>query len=201
MKKWIIYLLCVFATVLISSCTTLDTTQPTPLHRMTWQQRHTQLSQIGSWDMTAALGIQQPHHNSTASACWKQRNDRYSIVISAPLNISSIRIVGRPGKVTLWKSSTKSYIAKSADQLLYQQLNWWLPVENMKYWVKGLPAPKLAHQTIYDGYRHIKFLQQQGWKIHYQQYRSVNDIDLPSIITFTHNELKIKLVIRRWRLY
>jgi outer membrane lipoprotein LolB len=134
------------------------------------------------------------------SFTWEQLQDRYAINFYGPLNLGAVGIQGLPGRVTLVKP-TGSYSASTAEELMQRQLGWYLPVSNMYYWVRGIPAPGAKGQEQHDQYGHLTFLQQQGWTINFQAFQLGEQADLPRKIVMANQQLHVKLVINNWQLH
>ena len=115
-----------------------------------------------------------------------------------------LQLVGNDKQVTLWESSTNSVSAPTPEALLQERLGWTLPISNLVYWIRGVPAPASAATQVnslqLDTYNHLLHLQQQGWDIQYVSFQIVNNIDLPRIIYLQTQGLKIKIVIKKWEM-
>lgn len=182
--------------LVLSSCSYLHKPPKSDLHYLTWSQRREQLSELESWNMRGAVGIKLMQNNVMAHFFWQQSNDDYDITVYTPLNLSSVKIIGNPKKVMLWRSSSDQVTAKTPEILMYQQLGWYLPLSNMRYWILGMPAPNVPYHAKFDAYHHVIFLQQEGWKINYDNFVTTQDVDLPYKIIMTNADIEIKLVIK-----
>jgi outer membrane lipoprotein LolB len=183
--------------LLLSACATV----PQPgTHYLTWQQRQQQLQATNSWDMYAVLGVRFAGKNTMVHFYWQQIANNFTINISTPINIGGVIITGSTKQVTLWRSATDKIVAKTPEQLMYQELGWSLPLFDLKYWVLGLPAPHIPYNAKFDMYNHLSYLKQQGWEIEYADFRSIGNIDLPQKIWLENPKLRAKLVIKKWRI-
>lgn len=167
--------------------------------QLSWQQRETQLTNLSSWSVNGAIGIQQQNQANSASLYWQQNGkSNYVLNLQGPLGAGAMKITGRPGQVTMLTGKNQTYTATSAETLLKQQTGWYLPVGNLYYWAKGLPVPGVPATKTYDQYHHLTQLSQQGWQINYQKYTAVGNIDLPSKITLKKSPFTIKLIFSKW---
>lgn len=162
-----------------------------------WSLRKVNLAEKTRWNIQGAVSIQSRGKTQMGSFTWEQIGQRYAINIYGPLNLGCIGIAGLPGKVTLNKP-TGSYSAPTAESLMLQQLGWYLPISNMYYWVRGLPAPGAVAKQLRDEYGHLALLQQQGWRIRFQAFQSHGNADLPRKILMDNQQLHVKLVINNW---
>lgn len=183
----------------LSGCATLTLPSETPVHfnKIPWTTRQAELMTIKNWDIAGAFSLREPKQTVIANYEWQQTNKNYVIQIHSSLNVYSVAITGDENNVVLWRSRTEHYSAPTPEILLQQQLGWQLPISNLYYWIRGLPAPGRYHTQL-DAYGHISNLTQQGWKIEFQRYTTVNNIDVPEMLQLTRQNLAVKIVVKTW---
>jgi outer membrane lipoprotein LolB len=168
---------------------------------LTWQQRQTELNNLQTWTAEGSLSVTFDHKTDIAYFAWQQNAKNYGIDLHAPLNLKQLQLVGNDKQVTLWESET-SISAPTPEALLKERLGWTLPIANLVYWIRGVPAPTSATTPIatqqLDNFNHLTHMQQQGWDIQYVDFQAINNIDLPHIIYLQTEGLKIKIVIKKW---
>lgn len=204
--------------LLISGCAHRGTFTPPP-DLVAHQQ---QLQRITHWKLTGKLGIRTSDDNGSASFKWAQQLTNYEINLSGPLGQKRMIITGMPGKVRLEQTGSALLEAKSAEALIKEAAGWTLPVTQLTYWVRGVPAPKqrITHlQQNESGL--LAQLQQGGWSITYSNYKNYpysdpatpvptadhllspttdHTLSLPGKITAEHEDVRLILVIREWQL-
>ncbi|WP_313210688.1 lipoprotein insertase outer membrane protein LolB, partial [Stutzerimonas nitrititolerans] len=89
--------------------------------------------------------------------------------------------------------------ADSPEALVQSQLGWQLPVSNLLWWVRGLPAPDSRSRLSLDGQSRLAMLQQDGWDVEYLGYSEENGFALPERIKLSGRDLQITLVIKDWQ--
>jgi len=160
--------------------------------------RQQKLAQIKFWRINGPFSITQGKRSKIANYTWQQMGRKtYRIRITSALGLSSVLIIGYPHSVTLWRNDRHFVSAKSSRQLIKKELGYALPIANLNYWARGLPAPG-RHYTSFDQFGHLKTLQQQGWRLTYADYKTINGVDLPGKIMMTRPGLSIDIVIRKW---
>lgn len=195
--KFLLVLLC---SLLITSCATFRPSQPTPQKVIPWETRKAQLAHIQSWNVKGSVSIQYQQKTDIASLTWQQINEHYDIALAGPLNFGRVNIVGAPGSVTFQRGNETPLSASTPERLMTQQLGWNIPVSNLHYWLRGMPAPGGNPTLQFDSFGHIAHITQQGWRIEYLDYMSVGEVDLPRKIYLSNPTLNIRLVIRQWNL-
>lgn len=164
---------------------------------ISWKERQAKIQKNKSWTINGRLSITHNKKRDIASFEWQQNPNNYTINISGPLNLNSIKITGNANQVEFCQSGQACINAKSAEQLFFNQFGWRLPLSNMRYWILTLPAPTKIGATSFDNYGHLVALQQQGWKIYYSEFELVNNLDLPSMIELQNKRFSIKLKIKK----
>jgi outer membrane lipoprotein LolB len=195
--------------LLLNGCAT---TTPSSPQLLSWTARSAQLKNISHWSLSGVFSISHNHKTDIAAFDWQQYQQNFFIEIHGPLNLSSMKIVGKPGEVFLYKTFDKAIRATSPEALIEQQTQWIFPISSLVYWIRNLPAPQSRWTTnlVFDQYHHLLTLNQQGWQINYRHFTSVAGIDLPDeleLFTIQINRLhqlpeplKIKMVIKSWSL-
>lgn len=187
--------------LILSGCSQLSTQEQLsdPTRASSWQNHKRQVAPIDAWQISGKLGIRSQDNSGSAIIFWLQRQDYFDIRLSGPLGQGSTRLTGRQGAVSLEIANRGTYQAASAEALMQQQLGWSLPVENLLWWVKGLPAPHSQSQLQLDDNSLLSELLQDQWHIQYLSYRSENGLQLPERIKLSGAGLDITLVIKEWR--
>lgn len=167
-------------------------------HIDNWARYQQRLQQQEHWQLSAKLGVRSPSENGSAYLNWQQQSSRYNIHLSGPLGQGSVHIDGSPSRVTLNRAGEPELSAASAEQLLEQTLGWSAPIAQLKYWVRGLPAPGTSAVQTHNPQGALASLRQSGWTLNYSRYRAVGNFLLPGKITARQNELKLTLIIKDW---
>lgn len=156
-------------------------------------------SKITSWDLSGALAARSKGKGWSASLNWIQRGaGSYQFRLSGPVGSGTILVTKSDGVVTL-RDGKKTVSSSNAVSLLQQQTGISLPVPNLYYWVRGIPAPGSVQSKQQDESGRLRLLRQAGYTIEYQQYTSVGKAVLPTSIRLQGNGIFLKLIIKHWR--
>lgn len=164
-----------------------------------WQSHKQQITPLDAWQISGKLGIRSQQESGSAVLFWLQRQDYFDIRLSGPLGQGSTRLTGRQGAASLEIANRGTFQANSAQALMQEQLGWSLPVENLLWWVRGLPAPHSKSQVTLDNNSLLAQLEQDNWLIEYLGYRSENGLQLPERIKLSGAGLNITLVVKEWQ--
>ncbi|MGQ3891626.1 lipoprotein insertase outer membrane protein LolB [Legionella sp. CNM-4043-24] len=153
-----------------------------------------------SWELSGAMAAKNKNKAWSASVNWIQRGiSSYQIRLFGPLGSGTV-MISRQGGAISFRDGPKSVTSSNADELLSRQTGVRLPVSNLFYWVRGIPAPGAVQSAQRDANGHLTLLRQSGYTIQYLGYSSVGKMALPASIRLQGNGVFIKMVIKRWRI-
>lgn len=164
-----------------------------------WHAHRIHTSLIDGWQISGKIGIRAPQDSGSGTLFWLQRQDYFDIRLSGPLGRGASRLTGRPDAVTLEVAGQGRFEAASPEALVQAQLGWQLPVSNLLWWVRGLPAPDSRSQLSLDEQSRLASLEQDGWRVDYLDYMDENGFSLPTRIRLEGHDLQVTLVIKDWQ--
>jgi outer membrane lipoprotein LolB len=85
---------------------------------------------------------------------------------------------------------------------LAEVLGWHLPVEYLRYWVIGIPAPGRAVIKSVDARGRLVELEQDGWRVTYPEYLGADNVAgeaLPRRLVVSDPRLRIRVVVDEWQ--
>ena len=164
-----------------------------------WKAHKAQISEIDGWQINGKIGIRGPQNSGSGTLFWLQRQDYFDIRLSGPLGRGATRLTGRPDAVALEVAGQGRFEAQSPEALVESQLGWQLPVSNLLWWVRGLPAPDSRSRISIDSSGRLANLQQDDWDVQYLGYTDEDGYALPTRIKLAGRDLQITLVVKDWQ--
>jgi len=190
-------LLALLLLLVVSGCSTVPAYAP---QHLDWPQREAALQQITAWQLEGRIAIRTADDSWSGSLWWQQLDDTYEIKFSGPFGQGAINLVGDQQQVVLNSSEGEIVGHDGAEQLMYEQLGWRVPISSLRYWVLGRPDPtKNSSLLEFDDFDRIKSLQQGGWSVNYRRYQLFQQLDVPGKIAIKNHQLGVKLVIDHWQ--
>ena len=169
-----------------------------------WGDKLTQLEALNAWYLRGRIAVNNSQDSWSASLIWRESQQDQEVRVVAPLG-QGTAVVKREGDdlAQLHLSNGKVYFGESASDLLHTQLGWYLPVESLVYWVKGMPDPSYVSHSQLSNEGRMDFIEQAGWHVEYKKYRFADDyaMDLPSKLFLQRDDWRIKLVVQDWQNY
>lgn len=163
----------------------------------------TKLATLKHWQINGKLSISHPKNNVTGYLTWKQNKTDFDLYIAGPLAQGATRIKGGSKQISLllpgWKAPQT---ADSATVLMQKHLGWSFPIDDLRYWIKGMQSPRQSSKNVHyskDGL--LESLHQDGWRISLSRYQYQSGYWLPSRIKVLGKQYRLVLAIKKWTLY
>jgi outer membrane lipoprotein LolB len=198
LKRFIVIPIC-----LLTACApprpVMEPQQPTTLNKVIpVEQRKEKTKTISSWEIRGAIAAKNKSKGWSAVMNWVQNGpNSYHLRLMGPLGAGTV-LINKSGNTVTYQDGPKKISATNADELLQKQTGIRLPVNNLYYWVRGLPAPGKVNSEQHDQYNHLVQLKQSGYNIAFGNFTSVKGADLPGIIRLEGNGVMIKVIIKNW---
>ncbi len=162
-------------------------------------------SHLSCWQIEGKVGVKplkdRTLKGGSAFLKWQQNEAHYSVQLNGPLGQGSVIIKGSPDGVTLTDRHGQLE-SDRAEQLLESAIGWSIPIDHLRWWIKGLPDPLDTSTYLLDSNGHLQTLQQAGWRIEYPRLQPIaaphQTLTLPRTIRATHPRLKTTLSLNRW---
>lgn len=159
------------------------------------------LQKIPRWEAEGKIAIRKGEERESASFKWSQQQENYVIHLFGPFGQGATWLRRTSRSVTLENAKTGVRRATTAEALMQDVMGWQVPVSNLRFWLRGLPAAKPAPTELRrDGTGLLTGLQQQGWQVDYSKYENFSGWWLPTKVVARRDDLLITAVIKSWQL-
>jgi len=167
-----------------------------------WSTRTYTLSRFDHWRLMGKLAVHQPSDSGTALINhWFQQGEAYDLALSSSfLGMGSTRLKGTPGFMELTLPNGETYRSNEPEKLVEAATGWQLPLEQLTWWIRGLPAPDGDFRLLFEQGGQLAIIRQSGWEIRYDRWRQfLPDYPaLPARITALKDEKRVRLVVSEW---
>ncbi|TVQ72111.1 MAG: outer membrane lipoprotein LolB [Chromatiaceae bacterium] len=188
------------AAALLAACA-VRPPEPVEDVERTWQQRLEVLSARDDWVLAGRVAVAVDEERWNANLRWRQDGEAYDIQIYGPFGRHAARLRGDASGVTLTDSEGRDHHARDADQLVYDTLGWRLPVNGLRYWVLGIPAPGGSLEAYaLDPAGRPEQLAQSGWTVRYQRYSDESRPPLPDRMTLEFDDIRVRVLMDDWQM-
>jgi outer membrane lipoprotein LolB len=192
MRRLILLVACA---AVLAGCAALRPQGPSlPAAAASWDERRKDLEQATRWDLdgraAAALGQQ----GWQASLNWRQTGADSELHLAGPLGIGALMIKVTPAGLALnGAPPSDAVVAQLQDRLGFE-----LPLDNLRYWLLGIPDPNTPFELTRNAQDRAARLSQAGWNIEYDDYMPGDGDLLPKRLVLTRAEARVRIAVDRW---
>jgi outer membrane lipoprotein LolB len=177
-QGWVKWSGTVLAVTLVAACAA-PIERPDVPPRVAWNQRSADLEALESWDMKGRMAVRTEERGGSASVIWSRDGERHGIDLYGPFGGGRVHIEEDPRGATLRDSKGRVFEARNAAELLYRRVGWAIPFDELRYWLRGLPAPGERERFDLDEHGRLALLHQDGWEVRYLDYDVHDGFELP----------------------
>jgi outer membrane lipoprotein LolB len=165
----------------------------------TLHQAHLQhIAQIKDFSLQGRIGVQTEGRGFSGGLHWQHRASNDDIALYSPLGSQVASIKKSIEQITLQDANGNSISASDAETLTQSALGWQLPLSGLAHWSLGRPTDSPIQNSTWDDKGLLTTLNQDGWKIEYQNYAMQNGYLLPSKIILKSDKVNLKLLVESW---
>lgn len=165
-----------------------------------WEQRRLLLESLSSWEFTGSINVRDANEAHSSRIRWNQQGELYRINLWGTFNIGATEINGRPGEVRIDQQGEAPIVTESPEEMLYERIGYELPVTELNYWIRGIPAPGPSQALEFADNQQLLSFEQQGWRVEYLGYTNAGRETLPNRIRIQKDPLRLDLIRLNWTL-
>lgn len=159
-------------------------------------ERESRLGQRDDWSLVGRLAVSDGRDGGSGRIEWRQRGERFSIDIRAPVSRRTWRLTGAPGRAALEGLDGGPQYGADAESLLQREVGWRVPFADLKAWSRGMRGAGRA-EIDFDTAALPRQIRQRGWIV---EYRGWDDSvpPLPTRVFASNGTRRVRLVVERW---
>ncbi len=189
-------------TILLGGCSSrqvLDVPQADRLRAYTHRQEI--LLSFAHWEMQGRLAINDGKDGGSGSLTWRTGPGVIDMKFRGALGRGAWQLSADSDGAELAMADGAVHRAETLEQLVIEHVGWKVPVNALRWWVRGLAGPGSHLIKELDEGGRLEILEQGGWKVIFADYRDETGIDLPRRVTAQKDEHSVKLVVRKWDIW
>lgn len=179
-----------FAAALLAGCATVP--------RIEGPAQATDLATLENWSASGRIAVAAAGSGGSGSFEWQQQGERSDVRIQGPVGIGGLNLQLEGDRVRLEASDGRRLEADAAWTELERRLGVAVPARNLRYWLLGIPAPgEFAWLPVEPP---LATLEQAAWRIAYERFGDSSGTRLPTRLTATSGDSRVRLIVDRWLL-
>jgi outer membrane lipoprotein LolB len=192
MRRLILLVACA---AVLAGCAALRPKAPaTPATAVPWDERLKDLERATRWDLDGRAAVALGQQGWQASLNWRQIGADSELHLAGPLGIGALMIKVTPAGLSLnGAAPSDAVVAQLQDRLGFE-----LPLDNLRYWLLGIPDPNTPFELTRNAQDRAAHLSQDGWSIEYGDYMAGNGDLLPKRLVLTRADARVRIAVDRW---
>ena len=185
------------ALLLLAGCAGLpEAPQDSATVQSAWALRQQQLGAVQGFEANGRVAVK--GGGLSGALRWEQEGETFKLRIAGPFGAGALSMQGTPALVAI-KGKDIDLVTNMPQQVLAERTGWRLPLDALRWWVLGLPAPAPAAEAsiTLDAEGRALQMQQGDWLLRYSDYRRESDAapELPARIEAVQGEWMATVVL------
>lgn len=178
----------------LSACVTSKPPSSTGVP-LPWDQRVTELQRHdGTWQLDGRAAVAVGTQGWQASLNWRQRPGATEVHLAGPLGIGAVVLKKTVDGLSLNGSPPSDAMVNQ----LQDKLGFDLPLDDLRYWLVGVPNPAVASEFKLNDQDRIPQMTQDGWTVTYDHYMPVGSDLLPSRVVLSREGVRVRIAVDHW---
>jgi outer membrane lipoprotein LolB len=163
-----------------------------------WPEQRSALEKLDRYALNGKVAVAANGQGFTASLRYAQQPTRADLALDGPLGIGGMRIALEEHSLGVTNSRGEALDGEAARAEIERKLGFELPLDELRWWLLGLPAPGQSDADAADS-GEIRGFVQNGWHVAINTRAPALRFSLPQRLTAERGGARLKLFIERWQ--
>ncbi len=182
------------ACLALAGCVSRPPVSPAPAPEL-WAARVAALQGAAGWRLDGRAAVAFGNQGWQAGLDWRQERAESDLRLAGPFGMGALQIHRGPGGLSLNGADPK---AAGLEQL-QEKLGFDLPIDDLRYWLLGVPKPGIDSTVERNGQDRARQLLQDGWRVDYDNYRRQGADLLPARIELSREGVRVRIAVDHWQ--
>lgn len=164
-----------------------------------WPVQRAALDRLERYELHGKVAVAANGQGFTASLRYQQQLARADLALDGPLGIGGMRIALDEHTLAVTNSRGEALDGEAARGEIERKLGFELPLEELRWWLLGLPAPGQSDVDATPDSGEIRGFVQNGWHVAINTRAPALGFSLPQRLTAERGGARLKLFVERWQ--
>lgn len=154
------------------------------------------------WKFSGKFAIKTPEQTKGLKIHWQQVDDQFDINLYTVFGITVLKIKGND-RLVVMEADQGPVTGQSAEQLIWQQTGWHIPVNNLQHWLLGeVKSASNIELTSAGDFSQGDIVDRFGrpWHLTLDNYKLIQGRSMPHNLRLNQGKLLLKLAISDWQI-
>ena len=162
-----------------------------------WNEQRAGLENLDRYGLNGRVAVAANGQGFSASLRFAQRADTSELSLDGPLGIGGLRLELAGDQLEIAISRGDQLDGLEARAELERRLGFALPLNELRWWLLGIPAPGEAAVNAADS-GEISDFTQHGWRVSINSRAPGLGFSLPQRLTAEREGARLKLLVENW---
>jgi outer membrane lipoprotein LolB len=163
-----------------------------------WPEQRAALEKLDRYGLNGRVAVAANGQGFSASLRYAQQAERSDLALDGPLGIGGLRVALDGESLSIATSRGEKLDGVAAREELERRLGFVLPLDQLRWWLLGIPAPGTADLVEDAGSGEIREFTQNGWRVSINARAPGLGFALPQRLTAERDGTRMKLLVERW---
>ncbi|MGO9515345.1 MAG: lipoprotein insertase outer membrane protein LolB [Steroidobacteraceae bacterium] len=159
-----------------------------------WEQRLADLQHSSTWQLDGRAAVALGQQGWQASLDWRQSGEASEVHLAGPFGVGALVLKMTPAGLSLNGAPPSDAVTAQ----LQERLGFELPLDNLRYWLLGVPDPSSGFELTRNAQDRALHLTQAGWSIDYDRYMPNRGDLLPARLVLSRADARVRIAVDRW---
>ena len=163
-----------------------------------WPQQRAALEKLERYSLNGRVAVAANGQGFSASLRYEQMPRSSNLALDGPLGIGGLRVDIEGEDIEIATSRGEKLDGQAARDELERRLGFQLPLDELRWWLLGIPAPGEASVNQDGGSGEIRDFTQSGWRVSINSRAAGLGFSLPQRLTAEREGARLKLFVNGW---
>jgi len=163
-----------------------------------WQEQYAALATLDQYSLNGRVAVAASGQGFSANLRFRREPGRSEMTLDGPMGIGGYRITLAGDQLEVFGGNGERLDGATARTELERRLGVALPIEDLHWWLLGVPAPGAAERNQAED-QEIRDFQQNGWHVSIQARTPALGFSLPQRLIAERDGARMKLLVEQWR--
>jgi outer membrane lipoprotein LolB len=164
-----------------------------------WPVQRAALEKLERYALAGKVAVAANGQGFSAALRYEQQPRRADLALDGPLGIGGMRIALAENHLGVTNSRGEALDGEAARAEIERRLGFELPLDELRWWLLGLPAPGQSDVDAAPDSGEIRGFVQNGWHVAINTRAPALGFSLPQRLTAERGGARLKLFVERWR--
>jgi outer membrane lipoprotein LolB len=160
-----------------------------------WADREARLQHLAAWQLEGRVAVAVAAQGWQASLDWRQNGADAEVHLAGPLGVGALVLTQTAAGLSLNGAPPSDAVRAQVQE----RLGFDPPLDELKFWLLGVPDPALAFDLTRDSRDRAETLTQAGWTMTYERYMPANGDLLPARLVLSRDGVRVRVAIDHWQ--